>query len=188
MNVNEVIKNRRSVRTYSTQPVSRENIEALLDSAVQAPSAMNNQPWAFVVIQDAALLKAYSDRAKAFLLSVIDQYPPLLKYQAALSNPGFNIFYNAGTLVIICAKQTAGLNAEEDCCLAAQNLMLSAWDKGLGSCWIGFARALLNQPAVKGELKIPETYAVVAPIILGYPQSELAAVAKNPPEIFSWKE
>ena len=187
MQLCDAINHRRSVRTYSSQAVSRETIDTLLNFAVQAPSAMNSQPWSFAVIQDVNLLKDYSDRAKEFLLSVIDQYPPLTKYTQALSNANFNIFYNAGTLVIIYADRHSGLHAEEDCCLAAQNLMLSAWDMGIGSCWIGFARPLLNLPEVKKEMGIPDTVTAVAPIILGYPQGQLAPVAKNAPIIHIWK-
>jgi nitroreductase len=186
MELLEAINTRRSVRSYADTKVDKETIEKLILAATQAPSAMNTQPWAYAVIQDAALLKDYSDRAKLFLLKSLDRIPLLTKYKAAFENPGFNIFYNAQSLVIIFAK-AEGLHNAEDCCLAAQNLMLTAHNLGLGTCWIGFARPFLNLPDVKEELRIPADYETVAPIIVGYPQINPPAVPKKSPEIIFWK-
>lgn len=182
----EVLSGRRSVRQYTEQKVSRELVEKLIQSAVQAPSAMNSQPWAFAVIQDKAQLKDYSDQAKAFLLSILNEHPPLSRYQAALSNPDFNIFYNADCLLLILTR-SAGPHPDQDCCLAAQNVMLTAHALGLGSCWIGFAAPLLNQPAIKEQLNIPNDYSVVAPLIIGYPQGKMPAIPREKPEIVFWK-
>ena len=182
----EVLTNRRSIRNFTDQPIEKELVEKLLWAATQAPSAMNSQPWAFAVIQDKALLKQYSDQAKTYLLSVLDDYPPLIRYQAALSNPDFNIFYGASTLLIILARST-GPHPNEDCCLAAQSTLLAAHALGLGTCWIGFATPLLNQPKVKEELDIPADYSVVAPLIVGYPQGNLPPSPRNQPEVLFWK-
>ncbi|MDF2875464.1 MAG: fbiB [Sporomusa sp.] len=186
MELEEAINSRRSVRSYTNTTVDKATIEKLLDSAVQAPSAMNSQPWAYAIIQDGALLKEYSDRSKHYLLSILDQVPQLNKYKAAFENPEFNIFYNAQSLIIIFAKPSE-LHSSEDCCLAAQNLMLTAHNLALGTCWIGFARAFLNLPEVKAELRIPTGYEAIAPIIVGYPQVNPPAVPKKSPEILFWK-
>jgi nitroreductase len=63
--------------------------------------------------------------------------------------------------------------------MAAQNLMLSAWDKGIGSCWIGFARGFCGTPEFKDELKAPQEYELVAPVILGYPADPPAKGARK---------
>ena len=143
MDVQEAIVTRRSVRVFLEQPVEKVKIEQLMAAAVQAPSAMNAQPWAFAVISDKELLATYSTKAKAFLLGYLDKFPVLKRYEKVLSNPSFNIFHTAGTLLIIYSKP---LNAapNEDCSIAAQNVMLTAHELGLGSCWIGFARDFLN--------------------------------------------
>jgi hypothetical protein len=83
-----------------------------------------------------------------------------------LADPNYNIFYNAGTLVVICAKP-GGLNPAEDCCLAAQNLMLAAHAAGLGTCPIGFARPWLNLSETKKELALPGDFEAVCPLIVG---------------------
>ena len=71
-------------------------------------------------------------------------------------------------LVLVLAK-TDTEQAREDCCLAAQTLMLAAADAELGSCWVGFGRPWLNRPETRALLKLPRGYRVVAPIVMGYP-------------------
>ena len=185
MNLLEAIHTRRSVRSYAPRRVDEATIRALLQAAVHAPSAMNTQPWGFAVVQDAAQLKRYSDRAKASLAAHEAEHPESGRYRALLANEDFNIFYDAGTLVVIAVLER-GPFAEADAWLAAENLMLAACDVGLGSCCIGFAMAVLNEPATKAELRIPEAGVAVAPIILGYPSNPPDAVPRNEPRVLSW--
>lgn len=187
MNLAEAIENRRSVRSYTAQKVDKATIDQLIAAAIQAPSASNAQPWSFAVIQDAALLKDYSDRTKKMLLAAMTADSPHAKYRSMLANPDFNIFYTAGTLLMIYAKPR-GLHSYGDCCLAAQNTMLTAHSLGLGTCWIGFARTLLDLPETKRELGVPEDYTIVAPIIVGYPQGRIPQLSRDEPEILFWRE
>ena len=91
----------------------------------------------------------------------------------AFSQPGFNVFYDAGTLIVICARPL-GPFVVADCWLAAENLMLEARGRGLGSCVIGSAVAALNEPATKRDLGIPADSTAVAPLIVGTPRGGLA--------------
>jgi nitroreductase len=186
MDLKQAIYTRRSIRKYKNEPVSKEMIAKLLEAATLAPSASNSQPWSFVVIQDSELLKTCSDRAKSFCLKRMQAQPDPHNYRALLSNPDFNIFYDAGTLVIIYGnKQTT---AYGDCCLAAQNLMLAAHAAGLGTCWIGFSSALFDDPDFKAELGIPRDLTAVAPIIVGYPEFTPSEYTRNPPKIIEYLE
>ncbi len=187
MNTIDAIYTRRSVRGYLDKPIDKSSIERLIIAATQAPSAMNTQPWAFGVIEDKQKLQELSDRTKAYLLSILHLAPALEKYREALQNPDYNIFYGASALVIIMAKPDVSLDPKIDCSLAAQNLMLMARSLGLGTCWIGFTQAYLNTTEAKTDFGIPEDFTVVAPIIVGYPESEQTAVEKNPAEILFWK-
>lgn len=187
MEVLEAIYKRRAMRAYTDRPVERATVQQLLGAAVQAPSAINDQPWAFAVVQDKTLLQQISDRAKAHFLENLPPAAPGEAFRQMLSAPEFNIFYEAGTLIILCAKTEEGMNAAEDCCLAGQNLMLAACEMGLGTCPIGLARPWLNLPEVKKELGIPEGCAPVLPIILGYPKETPPPVPRRAPEILFWK-
>lgn len=185
MDVLEAIRARRAVRDYLDRPVTADTVHSLLQAAVQAPSAMNRQPWRFVVIQDKARLKGYSDRAKALLLAnqKLDQKTRV--YRDLLSSEAFNIFYNATTLITVCVEER-GPFSDADAWLAAENLMLAACDAGLGTCCIGFALGILNTPEVREELHIPVAGAAVAPIIVGYPKEIPPAVPRDNPRILAW--
>jgi nitroreductase len=189
MEVLEAIYRRRAIRSFTSEPVDRELIESLIDAAVHAPNAMDKQRWAFVVVRDRTLLARISAEAKALTLHVMGSArvdPGLEQFRKVLSAPEFNIFYDAPLLIVICGTEDDRF-VDQDCCLAAQNLMLAAYAKGLGSCWIGFAEAWLNRPEAKKELGISATLRPIAPIILGYPQDHPVPPPRHRPNI-TWIE
>jgi nitroreductase len=186
MDVMEAIDNRRSVRVYTDQPVDKATVEALIKAATHAPSSMNEQPWAFVVIQNATQLAQWSERIKSYVLKRLKPESPLAKYRDMVSDPDYHVFHQAGTLIIICARPDAH-NGNEDCSLAAQNLMLAAYAMGLGTCPIGFARPWLNQARIKRSLSIPDDYVPVFPVVVGYPSGETPPVQRRAPEILVWQ-
>ena len=72
--------------------------------------------------------------------------------------------------------------------MAALNLMLAAHDRGIGSCWIGFANGIGNTPEIKKELNVPDEYERVAPIILGYPDGSAGKGSREEVKIMNWKK
>jgi len=185
MELLEAIYTRRATRSFLPEPVSDETVRRLLEVAVQAPSAMNAQPWRFVVIQDPVRLHRYSERAKALLLHRLGDDEKNRHYADRLSSPAFNIFYDAGTLIVICGAANEAYT-QADCWLAAQNLQLAARALGLGTCCIGFAITALNDPEVKAELDIPTDVAAIAPVIVGTPRSAPGPVPRQAPHVLSW--
>ena len=186
----DAIYKRHAVRTYRPDKIESEAVRKLLHAAVRAPTAIHLEPWAFVVIQDRSLLKRLSDRAKVLASRDAERAPTAaqahLDHPDPLADPSFNIFYDAGTLIVICAKPT-GQFAVADCWLAAENLMLAAYGSGLGSCPIGFAVAMLNDPEVKATLGIPPEVTPIAPIIVGVPSGESSPTSRKEPDIISWR-
>jgi nitroreductase len=181
----DAIHRRRAVRAYAATPIDEATLRALLEDAVHAPSAMNAQPWAFAVVQDRSTLRRWSDRAKAMLLAASGGDPKTSRYAVMLGSTDFNIFYDAGTLVVI-GVDHVGPYTDADCWLAAANLMLSARARGLGTCPIGFAAGVLNSPDVKRELGFASEGRAVAPIIVGVPSADPPVVARNAPRITTW--
>lgn len=169
MDLMEAIRSRRSVREFRAEPIARSVIERLIDAAIRAPSAVNEQPWHFTVVEDQRTLDAISKDAKAHLLAAPEQALPS-RLREMLGNPEFQIFYQAPILVLISAAR-GGPWAVEDCALAAENLMLAARAEGLGTCWIGFAQGWLQTPEGRQALDLPATFLPVAPIIVGRPAS-----------------
>ncbi|HLK14529.1 MAG TPA: nitroreductase [Fimbriimonadaceae bacterium] len=185
MVVSKAIYNRRAIRNYTDEPVPEAVVRKLIDAAIQAPSAMNHQPWAFVVVQDKGLLKEVSDRAKSLLA---DAEPfahfPSVPHQGE-AHEEFNVFYNAGTLIVICAGEGAP-HPDWDCCLAGMNLMLEAEELGYGTCVIGLAWGALESEEVREKLGIPAEYKPILPIIVGRPREEPPSHGRNAPRILKW--
>ena len=187
----DVIHQRRSVRAYEERQPSASLVRELLEAAVHAPTAMHREPWGFAIVQDRAQLKRWSDLAKAMLREPKEAVgwgsSGLLHgaHPSMLDDPAFNIFYDAGTLIVVCRRDDSPFS-EADCWLAAQNLMLAATARGLGSCCIGFAVRVLNTTEAKRELGIPQEGAAVAPVIVGYPRGAVPGVPRKPPDILSW--
>jgi nitroreductase len=186
MDLVDAIFGRRSVRDFTDEPIGEGTVRTLIQAAIQAPSAMNCQPWAFIVIQDKGLLKKFSDRAKWLCAQAFKTEPSTETLQQMLDDPSFNIFYHSGTLIVICAKPT-GQHPDWDCCLAAQNLMLIAHDMGLGTCPIGLAWPLFEQADVKRELNIPPNHTAVMPVVVGHPRTKPTPIERKPPDIRCWK-
>ena len=183
MELTDVIRERRAVRDYADASIDPATIERLIAAAILAPSAMNLQPWAFAILLGRERIEGYATHAKNWLLASLSHtsYDPSIRHM--LEDPQFVLFYHAPALVVILAK-SSGTQAAEDCCLAAENLMLAARSEGLGSCWIGFARPWLDLPTTKADLKLPEHYHVVAPIVLGYPKAWPTSHGRKPAETY----
>jgi len=188
MTVTEAIYHRRSIRDYTPQKIDRATLGKLVDAAVQAPTAMHEEAWAFVVVQDKLLMNRLSDKAKELLTHGTDPIHPVHGNAAHghFTTPGFNAFYNAETLIVICGRPM-GPFVVSDCWLAAENLMLAAYANGIGSCVIGLVVTALNTPEWKKELAIPSGMTAFAPIILGFAAGVAPPVPRKEPEILIWK-
>lgn len=182
MDHREAIYSRRSVRDYTSDPVSHDALRALIDAAIQAPSAMNEQTWAFCVIESQPLLDRISTASKTYMLEAPVARDAPAHFKAMLTNPAFHIFYHAPALIVICSTKQDQW-ALENCALAAENLMLAACGAGLGSCWIGFAQAWLGTDEGRAALQIPESWLPVAPIIIGHPKSPSSIVPRRAPDV-----
>lgn len=181
----DVVKQRRAVREYTQVPLTRLEVEALIAAATLAPSAMNLQPWAFAVVLDPEQIESYAARALKWLLADKSRLPETLRNKLAQrmqEDPNFTLFYHAPGLILVLAR-SPDPQSIADCCLAAENLMLAARDRELGTCWIGFSHPWLNLPDVKAELGLPPAYEVVAPVVIGHPVAWPHSHGRNPAEI-----
>jgi nitroreductase family protein len=151
MDIKEAIYGRRAVRDFKAEQVVEDLLRHLIDAAIQAPSAVNQQPWSFCVVRDQAMLDRISREAKAHMLRTSPAALLSHHFQELLNDPKFHIFYHAPALVVISAVAQSPW-AVEDCSLAAENLMLAAHGAGLGTCWIGFAQPWLGSPEGRAKL------------------------------------
>ncbi len=193
LGVLDAIRRRRAIRNFAPTPVDEATVHALLNAAVLAPTAIHLEPWSFAVVQDRELLRRLSDRVKAPWAAARDSEPHVAatlprssSFLESLRRPDFNVFYDAGTLIVIGARPV-GEFAIADCWLAAENLMLAACAMGLGTCVIGCAVRALQDPEVKTQLGIPAEVTPIAPIVVGIPAGAPPPTSRRAPEITSWK-
>jgi nitroreductase len=151
----ELMLSRRSVRQFKPDPVSRDILKKLVNSARLAPSGANIQPLEFVVIDDEEL------REKLF---------PCLKWAAYIApegNPKPGCEPTAYVIILVNADvRKSGF--ERDVGAAVENMILTAWEERIGSCWIASA----DTNRIQKMLKIPENYKVDSVLALGYPDED----------------
>jgi len=173
----ELLKTRRSIRDYQDREVSMDLVREIIKDTCLAPSSGNGQPWKFIVVNNRNKVRQLSDESKRNILSYIEKDPASLlkKYEAALRNKAFNVFYNAPCVVyIVGSREVRSLWV--DCALAACYFMFSAAARGLGTCWVDLGSEI-RSPEILKEVGLPEECRIVAPIALGYPKS-----IPSPPE------
>jgi nitroreductase len=181
----DAINKRRSVRSYLPRPVPRDVISAVIDAGNEAPSAMNSQPWRFVVVEDGEtrkkLLRAALPNARKILETVRDSDPE--RYEAItkrLSEMPDPVYYSAPVIVFVIGS---GRYAQHSCPLACENMMLAAHSMGLGSCWVGFGSMVTDDEEVRRILELGEDEMIFGPILLGYPESYPERPAKKGPSV-----
>jgi nitroreductase len=169
MDLNEIIKNRRSVRAHTDKPVSEENLKKLMETAIWAPSASNKFPWGIAIVQ------------KKELINMIQVVSP-----GMLGNPA--------ALMVLCADREKALrvggtgNRDLFCIMdivhAAQNICLKATELGIGTCCI----MSFNPQAVAELLNLPENITADYIISLGYPKGPVKAPKRRSIDeaIISW--
>jgi nitroreductase len=184
--VYETIKQRRSIRAYEAKTIPREILNAVIDAANEAPSAMNSQPWRFVVVEDKdakrKFLNAALPQAKkiAEIVKDIDpeRYELIKKRYTELPDP---VYYSAPAIVFVIGF---GRYAAHSCPLACENMMLAAHAFGLGSCWVGFGSMITGDEEARKLLDLKDDDTIFGPILLGYPKGETPArPAKKDPNV-----
>ena len=117
--------------------MTTETLKEIIRESTLAPSSGNSQPWKFVIVNNMAMMKRISDESKKNLLARIEANPNdyAKRYEAALRNENYNVFYNAPALIILAGPRDYK-NLLVDCALCAAYLMNAAAARGLGTCWV----------------------------------------------------
>ena len=156
MSLVDVVLSRRSVRRYEQKEISRDVLDEILEAGRQAPSAMNRQPWHFVVLTDYEIKKKLSRGL----------------FNRHIKNSAVTIVGCANTGLIDRKWSTISTS------IALQNMVIAAWALGIGSCWIGG----FKEAKVKELLEIPDKWKIVALVTLGYPDKIPHVKRKKPIE------
>jgi len=145
----DAIFNRRSIRRFADRPVEAEKVEMLMRAAMQAPSAGNQQPWHFVVVDDRETLEALSHMSR---------------YAGPLAG---------AALGVITLARSEGLrfaeNWQQDMGAATENILLEAVELGLGGVWLAVEGDPSRGACIREVLGIPEEMRVYSALAIGYP-------------------
>jgi nitroreductase len=162
MEVIAAIHSRRSIRKYTEKKVSAEQVEMLINAAMSAPSAMNYQPWHFIVFNEDKSLN-----------------------EIAAAIPHAEMVKSAPLAILICGDTKLDSTIEyivQDCSAAIQNMLLAAHSFGLGACWIAVYPIKDVMQNVRNYLRLPDNIIPVSLISIGYPAEELPVENRFNPE------
>ncbi|MCX8183961.1 MAG: nitroreductase family protein [Crenarchaeota archaeon] len=173
MDVFEAIRTRRSIRVYEDRPVEEEKLKRILEAARLAPSAGNRQPWRFIVVTDPKVKEGLIEAKRKMMPPPPPGAPP---------RPFRGPLESAPVLIVGCALPGESFPGTEfwkiDLTIALQNLVLAAWEQGLGTCWIGVFH---EEEEVKKVLGLPKEARVVSMISVGYPAEKKEPVSNRKP-------
>jgi nitroreductase len=145
----ETIFSRRSIRKYTGEPVSEADIKTLLEVAMAAPSASNNQPWHFVVVTQRATLDALAE-----------------------AHPYGKMLAQSPLCIAVCGDPAISDYWEQDCSAATENLLVAVAALGLGAVWLGVHPRDDRVASTRRILGIPETVVPLNLISIGHPAEE----------------
>lgn len=170
----ETIMSRRSIRKYTPQAVDRDTMQIILACGINAPNGQNKQSWEVRVVDNPEFINGITEVYKK-------------ENPKAAEDPNFkNLFRNASTVVFIANDLSYDLS-QIDCGLLGENMILSAWSMGIGSCCLGGpTRFMTSSPAAAEYLKkleIPEGYQLLYCIAFGYPDETPVAKPRNDTKI-----
>ena len=161
----ETIMSRRSIRKYKPEAVEREKMQTIVECGINAPNGMNKQSWEVRVVDNPEFINGLTEIFKK-------------ENPKAAERPGFkNMFNNAPTVVFI-ANDPAYDMSQIDCGLLGENMILSAWSMGIGSCCLGGPVHFMKSPAAAEYMKklgFSEGYELLYAIAFGYPDEMPAA-------------
>ena len=165
----KVIQERYSCRGYLSEPLTKEEVQAIADAAIQAPSANNSQNWHITMVTDKALIEEMDTEA----LHMISETGDTALYERMIERGG-KIFYGAPCMGFVFIKDKATL----DCGIVVQNMALAATSLGFGNCICGLANFALQgdkSEAFKKKLNVPDGYEFGIAIMIGKAKIERQA-------------
>ncbi|MBN1598959.1 MAG: nitroreductase family protein [Bacteroidales bacterium] len=152
MEVSEAIFTRRSIRRYSNKNVENEKVDKIIKAGMYAPSAVNKQPWHFIIFKDSGTFRKIIEVHK-----------------------NASMLENASVAILVCFDEN--LQHDDgygllDCSAATQNMLLMAHNLGIGSCWIGIFPRENRMKSMSEIFNLPYNIIPLAIVSLGYPAEQ----------------
>lgn len=164
MDIISSIKERRSIRCFKSVPIPKEEVLEILEAGRYSPSGCNMQPWYFTVVTNKELLEEINIKTKAIMVE--QSRTEYLRGKGL--NPNYHVFFNAPCVIFV-SYNNDSVTPIEDISVATQNILLQAYSMGIGSCWIGNVKPLLQKDSdVVAKLGIPQNHTPFHAISLGH--------------------
>ena len=179
----QLIKNRRSIRQFKKEQVTNEEMQAIMEAAIFAPNAMNQQKWHFSVIQNKEMLDKMVSIIRENMCNSGVEF-----LAARAKEASFDPFYGAPTVIYVTADAKAKF-AAIDGALAAENIALAAASLNVGTniqASPGFLFASPAGEALKKEMGIPNGYAYVCNVTAGYPDGPVPEAKPRNSEVITY--
>jgi nitroreductase len=190
-----VLRSRRSVRSYSEKPVPREILSELFNIARYAPSAHNDQPVHWIVIEDKKELKNLTAMTVDWMRFILKEIPEMADVDVAIMEDfvksweqGEDPILRGAPQLIVGYVDQSTLMPIENCTIALTYLELAAFSLGLGACWAGaFQMAATSHPPIMDALQLPEGHQSYGAMMIGYPKHRFLRIPlRNDPYIL-WR-
>jgi nitroreductase/NAD-dependent dihydropyrimidine dehydrogenase PreA subunit len=189
----QLMRSRRSIRHYKSQPVERQTLQQLLDIARHAPSGMNGQPVHWLVIYDTQELRRLAGLAIDGMRQLVKDNSPLAEMMqftsmiSAWEKGEDAICRNAPHLIVAHAHQKI-MSAPTDCVIALTYLELAAPTFGLGVCWAGHFRIAVNAWApLREALELPPEHAMYGAMMIGRPRYRYQQIPERKEARVTWR-
>jgi nitroreductase len=167
----DAIKSRRSIRKYRSGQIAKEALDQIIEAGIYAPTAENEQPWHFTVVQNKELLDYISMKSKAAMAASDVEW-----MQRMGGDPGFHLSYHAPVMIVVSGRKDA-IAWETDCSAAIENMLLAAESLDIGSVWLGLVRHYFRNEEDVRKLRIPEGYEPFYGVAFGYKADETTPAA-----------
>ncbi|WP_130868668.1 nitroreductase family protein [Intestinimonas massiliensis (ex Afouda et al. 2020)] len=177
METRETLLTRRSVRRYKSDPIPESDLREILEAGLYAPSAINLQHWYFVAVQSPEAM----EDVRQIMSGVVDKFLPVLEErfarnpeQIGITNKFLSTLGGAPVCVLVFMLKPDYPDrdgAMQSVSAAIENVLLAAWDKGIGSCWLSAPQRMGFGPAFQARFA-PDKGEFVAAITLGYPDQQ----------------
>ena len=189
----QFLRSRRSIRNFKDKAVERVKLEKLLEVACCAPSAKNNQPWFWTIVEERADVERYASMVIEWMRSVIEKFPEqaemrgLPRVVAGWDSGEDRVCRGAPHIIVVHGDKDYGFGSE-DGALALSYFELFAQTLGLGSCWAGYFYSAINaHRPLFDALGLPAGHRAFGAVMVGYPKLRYQRMPlRNRPNV-SWK-
>ncbi|MHB1419128.1 MAG: nitroreductase family protein [Bacillota bacterium] len=186
------LTSRRSTRAFKDQPVDREILEGLINTANYAPSGYNKRPVQWLVIEKREDVLYLASQVTEWMRTTTESNPEMAQHWHFDKMPtawdrGMNLITRNAPHIIVAHAPEDNPLASLDCHIATTFLELAAYSMGLGACWLGFLLFARDYPTIKEFVDLPAGHGMLGAALVGYPKYRYHRIPLRRKPKITWK-